>query len=395
MAISSEWANRIFHSTIHHSPWAPFIISPLGLMLVVWLTRKYFQGSEGSGIPQVVATLDMDHEHERGTLLGLRIAFGKAVLCVLGLLSGASIGREGPTVHVGAAVMFAFRRFINFRVRDMNRVLILAGGAAGVAAAFNTPLAGLVFAIEELSRSFEVRTRGLMLGCIMAAAITAIAISGNYTYFGTTSAVIDLKHAVIPVLYCGIACGVLGGLFSLFLIHGSRRIAPYRNQRPYIVAAICGLAIAVIGFYSGHVTYGSGYEEAKSLVTGSGNLQNDYWYLKFMATVVSYLSGIPGGIFAPSLATGAGIGEYIADYLVVYPHGAIILFGMVGYFSGVVQAPITAFVIVMEMSDQHELILPMMVTAFIATAISRSLCITPLYCTLADPFRPDDKKVHG
>jgi H+/Cl- antiporter ClcA len=155
------------------------------------------------------------------------------------------------------------------------------------------------------------------------------------------------------------------------------------------------LAIAIIGFYSGHVTYGSGYEEAKSLVTGSGDLQNDYWYLKFMATVVSYLSGIPGGIFAPSLATGAGIGEYIADYLVVYPHGAIILFGMVGYFSGVVQAPITAFVIVMEMTDQHELILPMMVTAFIATAISRSLCITPLYCTLADPFRPDDKKVHG
>lgn len=394
MAISSEWANQMFHGVTQQSRWLPFIISPLGLMLVVWLTRKYFPGSEGSGIPQVMASLDMDHEKERSALLGLRIALGKVMLCVLGLLSGASIGREGPTVHVGAAIMFSLRRLVAYRVPDMNRVLILAGGAAGVAAAFNTPLAGLVFAIEELSRSFEVRTRGLMLGSIMAAAITAIAITGNYTYFGSTSAVIDMRSAIMPVLYCGVAGGVLGGLFSLALIHGSRKLAPYRNKKPYVVAAACGFAIALIGLYSGQVTYGSGYEEATMLVTGSGNLSHDYAYLKLVATVVSYWSGIPGGIFAPSLATGAGIGAHLADWLSAYPHGVIILFGMVGYFSGVVQAPITAFVIVMEMTDQHELILPMMVIAFIATAISRSICRTPLYCTLADPFRPEHKKIH-
>ena len=187
----------------------------------------------------------------------------------------------------------------------------------------------------------------------------------------------------------------MGGLFSLSLIHGTRKIAPYRTEKPYVVAAVCGFSIALIGLYSGQITYGSGYEEATLLVTGNGNLPHDYAYLKLMATVVSYWSGIPGGIFAPSLAAGAGIGAHLADWLVVYPHGVIILFGMVGYFSGVVQAPITAFVIVMEMTDQHELILPMMVIAFIATAISRSICQTPLYCALADPFRPDHKKLHG
>ena len=394
MAISSEWANHVFISATEISPYLPFIISPLGLMLVVWLTRKYFPGSEGSGIPQVMVALEMGHEKERSLLLTLRIAFGKVFLCLLGLLSGASIGREGPTVHVGASIMFALRRFVRFRMYDMERVLILTGGAAGVAAAFNTPLAGIVFGIEELSRSFEVRTRGLLLSGVMVAAITAIAIQGDYTYFGSTSALIKLQDAIIPVIVCGLVGGLFGGLFSLMLIKTSRMVAPYRNNRPFVVAALCGLGIAIIGFYSGHLTYGSGYIEATQLVTGSGELSSDYGYLKLLATVVSYLSGIPGGIFAPSLATGAGIGAHIAEWLTSYPEGALILFAMVAYFAGVVQAPITAFVIVMEMTDQHELIVPMMASALLAAGVSRSICTTPIYSTLADSFRAEDKKQH-
>jgi len=393
MALASEWANETFFHMVDKNTYLPFIVAPAGLVLVVFLTRKFFPGAEGSGIPQVVATLELGHEKERSVLLTLRIAFGKVFLCILGLLSGASIGREGPTVHVGAAIMFSLRRFIRFRLYDMERVLIIAGGAAGVAAAFNTPLAGIVFAIEELSRSFEVRTRGLMLAGVVMAAIISIAILGDYTYFGSTSATIDLKDAVVPVLVCGIFCGFLGGIFSLTLIQGNRWIAPFRGRNPYFVAALCGLGIAIIGYYSGHLTYGSGYGEAKAIMDNTGDIPTDYGYLKLMATVVSYLSGIPGGIFAPSLATGAGIGAHIAEWLSSYPYGAIILFAMVGYFAGVVQAPITAFVIVMEMTDQHELILPLMVVAFLATGISKSICKTPIYSTLADNFLPEDKKI--
>jgi len=393
MAVTSEWANETFFHMVEKNSYLPFIVAPSGLVLIVFLTRKFFPGAEGSGIPQVVATLELGHEKERSVLLTLRIAFGKVFLCILGLLSGASIGREGPTVHVGAAIMFSLRRFVRFRLYDMERVLIIAGGAAGVAAAFNTPLAGIVFAIEELSRSFEVRTRGLMLAGVVMAAIISIAILGDYTYFGSTSATIDLKDAVVPVLVCGIFCGFLGGIFSLTLIQGNRWIAPFRGRNPYFVAAMCGLGIAIIGYYSGHLTYGSGYGEAKAIMDNTGEIPTDYGYLKLLATVVSYLSGIPGGIFAPSLATGAGIGAHIAEWLSAYPYGAIILFAMVGYFAGVVQAPITAFVIVMEMTDQHELILPLMVVAFLATGISKSICKTPIYSTLADNFLPEDKKL--
>ncbi len=395
MAISSDWANHHFFQWIDQNQYISFVISPLGLILIVFLTRKYFPGAEGSGIPQVVASLEFDHEKDRGVLLTLRIALGKALLCIVGLLSGASIGREGPTVHVGAAIMFSMRRFVRFRIYDMERVLIIAGGAAGVAAAFNTPLAGIVFAIEELSRSFEVRTRGLMLAGVMVASIIAIAFLGNYTYFGSTSVEIELKDALVPVLVCGIVGGLLGGIFSLMLIHGGRKISPFRQKNPYIIAGLCGLAIAIIGYYSGHLTYGSGYEQAKAIMNNTGEIGADYGYLKLLATVASYLSGIPGGIFAPSLASGAGIGVHLSQWLVDYPYAAIILFSMVAYFAGVVQAPITAFVIVMEMTDKHELILPLMVTAFIATGISKSICTTPIYSTLADNFLPDHKKIFG
>ncbi len=395
MAVSSEWANHTFFHIVEKNSYLPFIISPVGLILIVFLTRKFFPGSEGSGIPQVVATLELGHKDERSVLLTMRIAFGKVMLCILGLLSGASIGREGPTVHVGAAIMFSMRRFVRFRDFDMERALIITGGAAGVAAAFNTPLAGIVFAIEELSRSFEVRTRGLVLAGVVTSAIVAIAFLDNYTYFGTTSPSIDLTHAIVPVLVCGVVCGLLGGVFSLMLIHGSRWVSPFRNNNPYVVAGLCGLGIAVIGFYSGHLTYGSGYAEAKAIMENTGEIGASYGYLKLLATATSYLSGIPGGIFAPSLATGAGIGVHISEWLTNYPYGAIILFAMVGYFSGVVQAPITAFVIVMEMTDQHALILPLMVTAYLAAGISKSICKTPIYSTLADNFLPDHKKIHG
>ncbi len=124
-------------------------------------------------------------------VLSLRIAVGKVLLTLLGLASGASIGREGPTVQVGASIMHALGDLLRLPRLELRRALVLAGGAAGIAAAFNTPLAGIVFAIEELSHSFEARTSGTVFTAVVVAGATTLGLVGNYTYFGQTSDVLS------------------------------------------------------------------------------------------------------------------------------------------------------------------------------------------------------------
>jgi H+/Cl- antiporter ClcA len=389
-AIGSEQAHIQFHRLVAVSPFLPLLVTPLGFALVAFATRRIFPGSQGSGIPQTIAALELHEPEQRHKVLSLRIAFGKIGLTLVALLSGASVGREGPTVQIGASLMHAFGGWARFPRYEVERGLILAGGAAGVAAAFNTPLAGIVFAIEEMSRSFEQRTSGTILTGVVVAGVVSMALLGNYTYFGHTEAVLPLDRAWLAVVMCGMAGGLLGGLFSRFLIEASEglpgRLGRLMKERPVVFAAWCGFALALIGLLSGGLTYGTGYNEARAIVEGSEQLPWDYGVLKLLATAVSYISGIPGGIFAPSLAVGAGFGQNIAALMPYAPAGAVVVLGMVGYFAGVVQAPITAFVIVMEMTDNHEMVLPLMATAFIGHVSSRLVCDRPLYKTMAENF---------
>lgn len=385
-AILSTHSDEFYLQLYQSHPYIAYSLPPAGLALIAWLTRHVFIGTEGSGIPQAIAALSMSSHALRSQVLSLKVAVGKIFLTCLGLLSGASIGREGPTVHVGASIMYTLRKYLpQLRSHDMTRALILAGGAAGISAAFNTPLAGVIFAIEEMSRSFEERKSGTLLIAVVLAGITALAILGEYTYFGKTTATLPLSSAWIAVLVCGVVGGLLGGLFSSTLIYGTRRIANYIGQYPVRVAFSCGLVLSLLGFLSNGQTFGTGYYEAKNLVTG-GEATLSYPLYKFLATVASYLSGIPGGIFAPSLSIGAGLGADLAQLMPSIPFSAVVMLGMVGYFTGVVQTPITAFVIVMEMTASSSLLMPLIATALIAKGISHLVCPTPIYQALAEAY---------
>ena len=385
-ALISEHSDEFYHRLYSEQPLIAYLLPPLGLTLIAWLTRTFFKGSEGSGIPQTIAALSMSSHVLRSKVLSLRVALAKVFLTCLGLLSGASIGREGPTVYVGASIMYSLRKYIpNLRSVDMTRALILAGGAAGISAAFNTPLAGILFAIEEMSRSFEEKKSGTLLIAVVLAGVTALAILGEYTYFGHSTATIDLSSAWVAVLACGIIGGLLGGLFSTSLIYGTRQIASYLSAYPIRIAFFCGLILSLLGFLSSGQTFGTGYLEAKNLVDG-GEVSAAFPFYKLLATVASYLSGIPGGIFAPSLSVGAGLGADLAQFMPNIPFSAIVMLGMVGYFTGVVQTPITAFVIVMEMTDSSSLLIPLMTTALIANGVSHLVCPRPIYQALADAY---------
>ncbi len=386
-----DYGFSLFQSVRSAHAWAPLFITPAISALSVWLTRRYFRGSEGSGIPQVIATLH-DDPTELGTrLLSLKLAAGKIAISFLAILGGFTIGREGPTVQVGAALMFAMRRFYRRSHVMIERQLALAGAAAGLSAAFNTPLAGIVFAIEELTRSFEQRTSGVLITAIIFAGVVALGINGNYTYFGTILiAPSDFKRSLIfAVVITGVITGLAGGVFCWLLLNTPRWIPEplklIREQQPIAFGALCGLAVAVIGVLSGGHTFGSGYAEARGLLEGREHLTVLYPIMKMASMVGSYLPGIPGGIFAPSLAIGAGFGNVLHLSFDHTSLSLLIALGMVGYLAAVTQSPITAFVIVMEMINGHALVISLMATALISSRVSR-LFAPPLYDALAQRY---------
>jgi len=391
-AIAAQYADHHYLALYKNNPWIALSIPPFSLALIAWLTKNVFLGTEGSGIPQTIAALELKTHALRQKVLSLRIAFGKILLTIMGLFSGASIGREGPTVHVGASILYSLHGHRGFRRQHMAKALIIAGGAAGIAAAFNTPLAGIIFAIEEMTRNFERRLNNILLLAVIIAGLTAIAILGEYTYFGHSDAELALGgYAWIAIIICGVGGGILGGLFSMTLIHGSRRLLTLATTHPIYLAFTCGILISILGYASNGLTFGTGYEEAKHLIDG-GEATASFPFLKLLATVASYLSGIPGGIFAPSLSVGAGLGANLAEYMPYLPAASLVLLGMVGYFTGVVQTPITAFVIVMEMTSNSSLILPLMVTALIAKGMSKLVCPTPIYQALSEVYLSRTKK---
>ncbi len=389
-AKAADYASSLFLHAVAGHAWLPYIVAPVGLAMAFLLTRFVFPGAQGSGIPQTIAALHMHDDAMVDRVLSLRIAAGKVLLTLLGLASGASIGREGPTVQVGASIMHALGKSLRLPRLELRRALVLAGGAAGVAAAFNTPLAGIVFAIEELSHSFEARTSGTVFTAVVVAGATTLGLVGNYTYFGQTAAAMLNHDAILGVIVCSVAGGLAGGLFSRLLIAAAHGLPGFAGRfimrYPVVFAALCGLALAVIGTLSGGQTYGTGYQQARAMVEAQSTLPPVYALLKLTATVVSYVSGIPGGIFAPSLSIGAGLGSVLAPLVHGAPVGAMILLGMTAYFSGVVQAPITASVIVMEMTANQTLMIPLMATAFLSFAVSRLVCRRPLYGALARRF---------
>jgi len=363
----------------------PLLLTPLGFALSAYLAGRLFPNSQGSGIPQAIAARHLKDDEDRGRLLSLRIALGKILLTVLGLFSGASIGREGPTVQVGASIMLAVARFGGMA---QARGLILAGSAAGIAAAFNTPLAGIVFAIEEMSRTYESRANGLVLAAVILSGLAALGLSGSYHYFGSSSVAPNDMREWSLVLFCGVGGGALGAAFSGMALHFGQRIRRWAQPAPLkrmvLLALACGLLVAVIGVAAGGKTFGTGYEQARGAVQGEA-LPLLFFLEKFAAGFLSMLSGIPGGIFAPSLAVGAGLGSTIGSLLGTGIGLAAIL-GMAGYFAGVVQAPMTAFVIILEMTGDHEAVIPLMAVSMIGYLTSRILSREPLYHGLSRVF---------
>lgn len=383
-----DWSLALFSEARHAAWWLPLVWTPLCTVAIVALMRRFFPGATGSGIPQVMAALDSTVPPEqRGLFVSLRLSVAKVALTCWGLLAGLSIGREGPSVQVAAGLMHSARRWLPERSGVTAQGLLVTGGAAGIAAAFNTPLGGVMFAIEELSRRPEQRSSGLLISGIVLAGLVAASLEGNGTYFGVIH-VAGLTWSLLgPGLLLALGCGLLGGLFSRLLIaslsgQGRDAFSRWRRLRPLSFAFACGLAVAVLGIAMNGSTFGSGYGHTRALLQGE---RLDSWLyapLKLVATWLTAWTGVPAGIFAPSLAIGAAWGADVAAWTGTTQASALIALGMAGFLAAATQAPLTAFIIVMEMVDGHAMVLSLMACALIASGVARLLS-PPLYATLA------------
>lgn len=383
----SEHALETFFSLRERAIWMPLVWTPVLTMGIVYLTRRFAVGAAGSGIPQVMAALSPQTPlAQRGLFVSLRLSLSKMGLTSAGLLAGLSAGREGPSVQIAAGVMHSARRFLSPDSSIKDSGLILAGGAAGIAAAFNTPLGGVMFAIEELSRRAEDRRSGLLMAAIILAGLMAVSVYGNTTYFGTIR-VEQISWALFwPGLLVATVCGTCGGLFARLLIYSlhtdsTHRIHRFRRASPIWFAGACGLLVALIGLGSDGATFGSGYAHTRAMLENHDDVSQIYVFLKMATTWLTVWAGVPAGIFAPSLAIGGALGNDVAAWL-SYPNApTLIALGMAGFLAAVTQAPLTAFIIVMEMVTGHELVLSLMASALIASGVSR-LISQPLYTAL-------------
>ena len=365
------------------------VFSPLLFLGATALVKKIAPDAKGSGIPQVLEAIELtENKKEQQSawtteLVSMKTAGIKIISSILGILGGASIGREGPTVQVAASSFAWIAKVTRKKVPDVSlQTYLVAGAAAGVAAAFNTPLAGITFALEEVVEGAFGSFRQTVMLAVIISGITAQALLGDYLYFGHPTIEKQTLWILPQALLLGLLAGVVGGAFAKLLSNPTSIRLP---KKWWLRTLVCGGICAIIGYFTHGTSAGSGYEITQdSLLSSNVDNANVFFpILKLITTVLSYLSGMAGGIFSPCLSIGASIGISVAKLAHFSNFKVCALMGMVAFFSGAVQAPLTAVIIVTEMTDEHILILPFMIAAFIGHGISKLFMKEPLYRVLA------------
>jgi H+/Cl- antiporter ClcA len=364
-------AEDSFHDVLKESPYLILIGSPI-LFFLSWLVvRKYAPEASGSGIPQIMASNELEYVGKNRVvidrLLSLRTAGVKICSSLLCVLGGGAIGREGPTLQICTSIFHFFGQKVRkFAPNTSEHIWVVAGAAAGLASAFNTPLGGIVYAIEELGLVHFHKIRTALISGVIVSGLVAQSVLGSYLYLGLPK-LTSVSFSFLPIaILNGFITGIAGALFGkclLFFIR--RRLALVKFSHLAIVTCACGVIMASATIL-----------EAR--VAGPGiNIINDFLFhghasslilvvLRFGGTIVSYLAGGAGGIFSPSLAVGATIGSYLSEFIGTAQSNLMVLLGMIGFLTGVTRTPFTSFILVLEMTDRHSAIFPMMLAALCA-----------------------------
>ncbi|GAA4008799.1 H(+)/Cl(-) exchange transporter ClcA [Deinococcus rubellus] len=367
---------------LRRATWTPalIVLAPmLGEVFSVWLVRRAEPSASGSGIPQLKAVLHLLRFFPWPRVLPIKFVGGLAAMG-----SGLPLGREGPSVQMGGSLGAAVAQLTHARPQR-RLTLIAAGAGAGLAAAFNAPLAGVTFVLEELQRDFTPMVfTAALIACTVADTVTR-SLAGQTPVF-TLPFFAAPRLAALPLfLLLGLLCGLAGVVFNRSLLRSLDLVARVRS--PLLLAALCGLGVGALGYFVPSVL-GSGHAVVEAAAQGKVALLTAVFWLvlRLLVTLAGYAPGTPGGIFAPLLVMGAllgaAFGHLAAPLAGDTPAGLFAVVGMAALFSGVVRAPLTAVVLIVEMTGSYPLMLPLLAACFVAYAVAERLRDAPIYDAL-------------
>lgn len=350
--------------------------------LSVWLVRRFAPESAGSGIPEVIAAL-----REAEPLRWRRLIPVKFLGGVLGIGSGLVLGREGPTIHLGGAVG-AMLAELGRLGRQGRFSAITAGAGAGLAAAFNAPLAGIVFVTEEMRRDFDFSFRSFQ--AVILACVIATIVNDQVFGVGPQLVVPDFVEPLLPELLLFVPLGVLiggfGVAFNAGILHRVRLFGGLPERRPLLWAGTVGAVVGCLVWYAADLTGGGEGIIVASLDAYPGlGLLVGLILVRTVLLVASYSTGVPGGLFAPMLSLGTAIGlafgivAEAAGLTLGTPPGTFAVAAMGALFAATVRAPLTGIVVVIEMTANYNLILAIVVTSLVATFTAEALGGKPIY----------------
>jgi H+/Cl- antiporter ClcA len=361
-----------------HFAWSFFFITPICFVIAWWMVKKFAPYSRGSGIPQVMASIELanpKHNDRVEKLLSVRIILVKIISSLFMVFGGGAIGREGPTIQVAGSVFRKINEWLPMwwpKISKKN--MIMTGAAAGLAAAFNTPLGGIVFAVEELTKTHINYFKTAIFSAVIISGLTAQAFLGPYLYLGYPTV-----NNLSPFIFLGvIAVAIITGLAGsgtakiiLMILKWKSTFKSKSKNLMYVI--VCGLIIASTAFYIDKIILGSGKELMANVLFTSPKYLS--WYaplLRMGGSILSFTTGAAGGIFAPSLSAGATVGSVFAGWMHLSDSNTnlLILAGMVGFLTGVTRTPFTSAIIVLEMTDRHNLIFHLMLAGMISSIVA-------------------------
>ncbi|MNX36805.1 H(+)/Cl(-) exchange transporter ClcA [compost metagenome] len=362
----------------HQSSWLLFLLTPICFILAWWLVNRYAPYAKGSGIPQVMSAITISSpvtDNKVNKLLSLRIALVKIASSLIMAVGGGAIGREGPTIQIAASIFRKINQVLPAwwpKVAKSN--MIITGAAAGLAAAFNTPLGGIVFAIEELTKTHFSYFKTAIFSSVIIAGLTAQGILGPYLYLGYPKIGNLSGFIFLGVVLVAVISGLLGsGMSKIILLILKWKATFAFNHKHVLYTGSCALILAIIAVFLDYGVLGSGKDLMEKVLFSPDKYSA--WYtpiLRIVGPILSFTTGAAGGIFAPALSAGAGVGSIVSGWFSFSETNTnlLILAGMVGFLTGVTRSPFTSAILVLEMTNRNNVIFHLILAGMVASLVS-------------------------